>query len=36
MRVLIAVLMLGLLGGCACKPGHIGPYGAHPPRCWIW
>jgi hypothetical protein len=32
-----AVLLAGALGGCACRPGYVGPYGGvHPARCWAW
>jgi hypothetical protein len=24
------------LAACACRPGVVGPYGARPPRCWVW
>ena len=34
---LCTILVLATtLGGCACRPGYIGPYGARPARCWIW
>jgi hypothetical protein len=37
MRVLLPLLIVGLLAGCACRPGHVGPYGGvHPARCWVW
>lgn len=39
-RVLIALSLIGItlsVQGCACRPGHIGPYGGvRPARCWIW
>jgi hypothetical protein len=29
------VCALLALGGCVCRPGHIGPYGGvHPGGCW--
>ncbi len=32
--VLLAALLA--LGGCVCRPGHIGPYGGvHPGGCWV-
>jgi hypothetical protein len=31
------LLLVAALSGCACSPGHIGPYGGvHPGRCWVW
>jgi hypothetical protein len=39
-RTIAFALMTGLAlctGACACRGGHIGPYGGvHPGRCWIW
>jgi len=38
-RALTLCLLLAVtasLGACACRPGHIGPYGAAPPRCYVW
>jgi hypothetical protein len=33
---LLAALALST-GACACRGGHVGPYGGvHPGRCWIW
>ena len=37
--IMSVLLLLALSAGvtaCACKPGYIGPYGAAPPRCWVW
>ncbi len=37
MPVLFGALLLSSLAGCACRPGHVGPYGGiHPARCWIF
>ncbi len=40
MKHLVTLLVLaGLtvsISACACRPGVIGPYGARPPRCWVW
>jgi hypothetical protein len=33
--VLLAAFALST-GACACRPGVVGPYGARPPRCWVW
>jgi hypothetical protein len=31
------VLLALAVSGCACRPGHIGPYGGvHPGGCWVW
>jgi hypothetical protein len=39
-RIMTLVLVAGMglsAAGCACRPGHIGPYGGvHPARCWVW
>jgi hypothetical protein len=30
------VCALLALGGCVCRPGHVGPYGGvHPGACWV-
>lgn len=37
MSIATGLLLLAALSGCACRPGHIGPYGGiHPARCWVW
>ncbi len=34
-RFLILAALLAL-GGCVCRPGHIGPYGGvHPGACYV-
>ena len=39
-RVLTALILFGLassISACACRPGHIGPYGGvHPGRCVVY
>jgi len=39
-RTIAFLLLTGLAlstGACACRPGHVGPYGGvHPARCWVW
>jgi hypothetical protein len=39
-RVVIALLLIAMtasVSACACRPGHIGPYGGiHPARCVVY
>ncbi len=38
-RIVTLALLAGLAlstTACACRPGHVGPYGGvHPGRCWV-
>jgi hypothetical protein len=35
--VLALAILVGALGGCACRGGYVGPHGGvHPARCSIW
>jgi hypothetical protein len=36
MPVLLFLAIIVGIAGCACRPGYVGPYGAAPPRCWVW
>jgi hypothetical protein len=36
LHLLVLFGLVASLGACACRPGVIGPYGARPPRCWVW
>ena len=39
-QIMTALVLLGLaasVSACACRPGHIGPYGGiHPARCVVY
>jgi hypothetical protein len=35
-RIIVLAGLTASLAACACRPGVVGPYGARPPRCWVW
>ena len=35
--VVVGLVVIASVSGCACRAGHVGPYGGvNPTRCWVW
>ncbi len=35
--LLAGIMLAATVGGCACRPGFVGPYGGvHAPRCYAY